>query len=126
MLNHARDKSYILETIIVHSVVKESRRRDRRRTHPKLAVRFDGRIYDTLDWSLGGFSIANYAGKRQPDDQFFVELWSTVGGEMLRTLMTAVVVRSNSRHGVFAAKFVRFHGESFSKLEQIAMQRLRR
>ena len=79
-----------------------------------------------MDWSLGGFSITNYAGKRQPDDQFFVELWSTVDGEVLRTLMTAVVVRSNGRGGILAAKFVRFHGESFSKLEQIAMQRLRR
>lgn len=49
-----------------------------------------------------------------------------MGGEVLRTLMTAVVVRSNGRGGILAAKFVRFRGESFSKLEQIAMHRLRR
>lgn len=89
-------------------------------------MRFDGRCYQTLDWSLGGFSVVDYVGARRPGQQFFVELSGQVNSEVLHTLITAAVVRLDSQAGFLAAEFVHFHGGSFDKLEQIATQRLRK
>lgn len=47
-----------------------NRLRDRRRTpryrRPRLKLRIDGRTYRTVDWSLGGVRISDFAGPLHP------------------------------------------------------------
>ena len=102
-----------------------NRRRDKRRTSPQLDVRFDGKAYKTLDWSMGGFSIKGYYGRRREEDEFPVELSCEVGGKEMTALMIATAVRRDRRTGVFAAYFSRFYDDAFQILEQIATRRLR-
>ena len=102
-----------------------NRRRDKRRTQPQLTVRFDGTTYKTLDWSMGGFAIKGYNGRRREEDEFPVELSCDMGGKVMSTLMIATAVRRDRRTGLFAAYFSRFYDDAFETLEQIATRRVR-
>ncbi len=108
------------------SADRANRRRDKRRTLPQLTVRFDGKTYTTLDWSMGGFAIKGYGGRRREEDEFPVELSAEVSGRELSALMIATAVRRDRKTGLFAAYFSRFYDDAFGILEQIATRRIRR
>lgn len=102
-----------------------NRRRDKRRKEPQLTVRFDGKTYKTLDWSMGGFAIKGYSGRRREEDEFPVELSCDMGGKEMSALMIVTAVRRDLRTGFFAVYFSRFYDDAFETLEQIATRRIR-
>lgn len=104
---------------------RTSRRRDNRLRHIPLTIELEDQHFQAVDWSLGGFRIAGYKGNRIAGDKIVVWVSGEVAGQTLRGRAIGTVVRRDAATGEMAAKFKRFHGDTFEVLEQISLRRLR-
>lgn len=107
------------------AAARASRRRDNRLHHIPLTIELEDQRFPAVDWSLGGFRIAGYKGNRISGDKLVVWVSGEVAGQTLRGRAIATLVRRDAATGEMAAKFKRFHGDTFEVLEQIASRRLR-
>ena len=77
---------------IVGKTILERRKNSRPRL-PSITIVFDGRSYDTTEWTLGGFLIDRYIGDCFVDEVMPVTI----------RVMIAADVSSSARHGRPAA-----------------------
>lgn len=100
------------------------RRRDKRRTSPRLHIRLQDAEYMTENWSLGGFLIDGYAGPLKPGQECSVEISSEVRGKAVTVQADIEVMRIDRDAGELAAHFIRFPPGQFELLEKISTRGL--
>ncbi|MEO5335937.1 MAG: PilZ domain-containing protein [Magnetospirillum sp. WYHS-4] len=103
-------------------VYKDHRRKDMRIPTPELALLVDGRIWRTLDWSLGGFLLRHYRGHLKAGDRFEVRGIGGIGGALAPVFLRARVVRVE-RGGRLAAQFLGLSEAGFETLESLMIHR---
>jgi hypothetical protein len=94
-----------------------NRRRDKRVEARPVQVELEGRRYDTLDWSLGGFLIEGYDGRRRPGEPVMVGLTIKAGDRTYEHVVRAEIVRITGQNGRLAANFVDVDAETLDLLE---------
>ncbi len=103
---------------------QRNRRRDRRRHEPLLSLVLEGHRYETADYSLGGFRLGDYQGRRQLDDEVDVVLDGRVRGQAIRIETRIRVARLGPEPGEFGAEFIGFRAGSFETLEKLMINRV--
>lgn len=103
-----------------------NRRRDRRIEARPIQVELEGRRYDTLDWSLGGFLIDGYDGRRRPGEPVTVGLTVRAGERTYEHVVRAEIVRITGEAGRLAANFIDPDTQTLDLLESWMTGRLLR
>lgn len=101
-------------------------RRDRRIEAISLEIELEKRFYTTVDWSLGGFLIEGYEGRRKPGDIVTIGITVRVGEETYEHAARAGVVRIVEDKKQFAGRFLRLDPATVNTLEGYMTGRLRR
>ena len=103
-----------------------NRRRDRRNILPPIELVIEGEAYSTVNWSLGGFLIAPFAGAADVGDHIQVEIVVRIGDVVRRHRAEAEVVRRHHQRRRLAANYTRLTPETIDTLEGVITGRLRR
>ncbi len=100
------------------------RRSATRFNNPKLCVGIRGKLYQTINWSLGGLLIGDYDGVLVSGDVFELDSIGRAGSKMWPVLVTARVVRTGGESGMeLAAQFLTISAPAFDILEGILLRR---
>jgi predicted component of type VI protein secretion system len=103
-----------------------NRRRDRRVSTVPIAIELEGKVYTSLDWSLGGFLIEGYDGKRRPGQEVTVGIQVVAGETELNHVARAEIVRVDLGTNQLAANFTALDNATLNTLEGWLTGRLRR
>lgn len=103
-----------------------NQRRDKRVSAIPIEIELEGEVYTTLDWSLGGFLIDGYAGRRRPGDEVTITIRVAANEVEFNHVAGAEVVRIDSLGKRLAANFVGLDSETLADLEGWLTGRLRR
>ena len=109
----------------VHTKVEDARR-DRRIDAISLEIELEKQFFTTIDWSLGGFLIEGYEGRRRPGDIIIIGITVKVGEETYEHAARAGVVRFVPDKNQLAARFLRLDAATVNTLEGHMTGRLRR
>ena len=109
----------------VHTKVDDARR-DRRVDMISLEIELEEKCYTTVDWSLAGFLIEGYEGRRRPGDVVTIGITVKVGEETYEHAARAGVVRFVPGKNQLAARFLRLDAATANTLEGHMTGRLRR
>ena len=101
-------------------------RRDRRVNMISIEIELEEQFYTTIDWSLGGFLIEGYEGRRRPVDVVTIGITVKVGEETYEHAARAGVVRFVPGKNQLAARFLRLDAATVNTLEGHMTGRLRR
>lgn len=102
------------------------RRRNRRSALPPVIIEFDQEAYPTVNWSLGGFLVEPYSGRRRSGERLAVTIVVTVGGKEFRHGAKAKVVWRRRDVQQLAAHFHGLPPEAVATLDGLVTGRLRR
>jgi hypothetical protein len=102
------------------------RRRNRRSALPQIEIEIDGETYPTVNWSLGGFLVEPYDGKRKTGDRLTVTIVVKVNTLEFRHQIKAKVARRSRVDGQLAAHFKSIPPEAIDTLDGLITGRLRR
>lgn len=102
------------------------RRRNRRSALPQIEIELDGEAYVTTNWSLGGFMIEPYSGKRKTGDHLTVTIVVKVNDKEFRHQTDAKVARRSRVAGQLAAHLQGIPTEAIDTLDGLITGRLRR
>ncbi len=92
--------------------------------NPKLCVNIRGKLYQTINWSLGGLLIGDYDGVLVHGDTFEIDGLGRAGKQNWPVLITARVVRTGGETGMdLAAQFITISSPAFDILEGILLRR---
>jgi len=92
--------------------------------NPKLCVAVRGKLYQTINWSLGGLLIGDYDGVLVAGDVFEIDSLGRAGKKAWPVLLTARVVRTGGETGMdLAAQFLTISAPAFDILEGILLRR---
>ena len=92
--------------------------------NPKLCVGIRGKLYQTVNWSLGGLLIGDYDGVLVPGDEFEIDSIGRAGKQMWPVMITARVIRTGGETGMdLAAQFLTISAPAFDILEGILLRR---
>ena len=103
-----------------------NRRRDKRVDTWPILIELEGKMYATVDWSLGGFLIDGYDGKRRRGEEITVGILVKAGQSELSHVARAEIVRRNFETGQLAANFMLLDNATLDTLEGWMTGRLRR
>jgi hypothetical protein len=103
-----------------------NRRRDKSVDVRPIQVELEGRRYETVDWSLGGFLIEGYQGDRRPGQPITVGLTVSAGGRVFEHVARAEIVRIHTDTGRLAANFTDLDAAAVDTLEGWLTGRLQR
>lgn len=103
-----------------------NRRRDKRISVVPIQIELEGKVYTAIDWSLGGFLIEGYAGRRRPGDEVMITLQVLASGVEFNHVAQAEVVRIDPLGKQLAANFVGLDAAALGDLEGWLTGRLRR
>lgn len=103
-------------------VFRIDRRRDKRRPVPEIAVRIDGQVGTSLDWSLGGLSVESLHPAYKIGDIVAGELGRAGEGGHWLPFMAQVVRRERLSRGA-GLHFVDLSTECFDFLEAVLRHR---
>lgn len=109
----------------VHTKVEDARR-DRRIDAISLEIELEEQFFTTVDWSLGGFLIEGYEGRRRPGEVVTIGITVKVGEETYEHAARAGVVRFVPDKNQLAARFLRLDPATVNTLEGHMTGRLRR
>ncbi len=109
----------------VHTKVDDARR-DKRIDAISLDIELEDRFYTTVDWSLVGFLIDGYNGRRRPGEVITIGITVKVGEETYEHAARAGVVRFVPGKNQLAARFLRLDARTVNTLEGHMTGRLRR
>ena len=94
-----------------------NRRRDKRVETWPILIELEGKVYPTVDWSLGGFLIDGYDGKRRRGEEITVGILVKAGTEQLSHVARAEIVRRDVLAGHLAANFIGLDNATVDTLE---------
>ena len=103
-----------------------NRRRDKRVETWPILIELEGKVYPTVDWSLGGFLIDGYEGRRRRGEEITVGILVKAGAERLSHVARAEIVRRDVLAGHLAANFIGLDNATVDTLEGWLTGRLRR
>lgn len=103
-----------------------NRRRDKRMETWPILIELEGKVYPTVDWSLGGFLIEGYDGRRRRGEEITVGILVKAGGAELSHVVRAEIVRRSVEAGRLAANFILLDNDTLDTLEGWMTGRLRR
>jgi len=101
----------------------------RRNSRPKLApitIVFDGKSYETTEWTLGGFLIDRYIGDCFVEEVMPVAIRVNAGAQKFEHMGDAQVVRVDRRRLQLAARFIDLDAEAVNTLDGWMTGRLKR
>lgn len=110
---------------IVGTVVA-NRRRDKRVSVVPIRIELEGETYTSLDWSLGGFLIEGYIGRRLPGEEVMIGIQVVAKGVEYDHVARAEIIRVDRHAGQLAANFVSLDDATLNTLEGWLTGRLRR
>jgi hypothetical protein len=99
----------------------DHRRKDMRVPLPVVALLIEGRIHRTIDWSLGGFLIADYRGPLKPGSAIAIRGVGRKPSELIPVHIRARVVRLE-RGGRLAAQFQGLSEAAFEALQSLLLR----
>ena len=102
------------------------RRRNRRSALPPIEIEIDGESYPTRNWSLGGFLVEPYDGRRKTGDKLAVTIIVKVNDREFRHRAKAKVARRSRVESQLAAHFAALPPEAIDTLDGLITGRLRR
>ncbi|MBO6948301.1 MAG: hypothetical protein JJ855_10025 [Rhodospirillales bacterium] len=92
--------------------------------NPKLGIGIRGKLYQTVNWSLGGLLVGDYDGVLVPGDMFEIDSIGRAGKKMWPVMVTARVVRTGGTSGMeLAAQFLTISAPAFDILEGILLRK---
>lgn len=92
--------------------------------NPKLCIAIRGKLYQTINWSLGGLLIGDYDGVLVAGDVFEIDGIGRAGKKNWPVMITARVVRTGGETGMdLAAQFLTISAPAFDILEGILLRR---
>jgi hypothetical protein len=109
----------------VHTKIDDLRR-DKRIDAISIDIELEEKFFTTLDWSLGGFLIDMYEGRRRPGDEVTVGIYVKVGDKTYEHTARAGVVRYVPDRKQLACRFLGLDAASISTLEGHMTGRLKR
>lgn len=104
------------------------RRRHERVTVPALCVELEGRIYRTNNWSMGGFMVDDYEGRRTPGSLFTLYRIASLDGEFADVKVRARVIRADPQQGRLVVSFLAIDETAYAILRDhmaVRMQALK-
>ena len=108
-----------------HTQVQDLRR-DKRIDHISIDIELEAKFFTTLDWSLGGFLIERYEGRRRPGDEITVGIFVRVGDKTYEHVARAGVVRFVPGKNQLACRFLSLEAPVINTLEGHMTGRLKR
>lgn len=97
------------------------RRKDMRVPLPVVALLMEGRVYRTVDWSLGGFLITGYKGPLKAGSAVAVRGIGLKASELVPVHIRARVVRLD-RGGRLAGQFLGLSEAAFEALQGLMLR----
>jgi len=99
-------------------------RKDRRINNPTLAIQIRGKLYQTLNWSLGGMLIGGYEGALVAGATFDIDALGPAGKRLWPVMVRGRVVRTGGETGMeMAAQFLTISAPAFEILEGVLLRR---
>ncbi|WNJ98438.1 hypothetical protein L2D14_11205 [Thalassospiraceae bacterium LMO-JJ14] len=100
------------------------RRTSSRVNNPKLCVTIRGKLYQSINWSLGGILVGDYDGVLVAGDMFEIDSIGRAGKKNWPVLISARVIRTGGETGMdLAAQFITISAPAFDILEGILLRR---
>ncbi|MEE8394020.1 MAG: PilZ domain-containing protein [Rhodospirillales bacterium] len=95
-----------------------------RRRHPRedassICLKFEDRVFSTVNWSLGGFTTDGYEGELSPGSLFNVEAVGSGGKDMKPILIRARVQRFDPSTGHLAVTFLDIDDRAYPILREL-------
>lgn len=103
-----------------------NQRRDKRVSVLPIQIELEGEVYTTVDWSLGGFLIEGYTGRRRPGDEVMIAIKVFASDVEFNHAASAEVVRIDPLGNQLAANFIGLDSAALADLEGWLTGRLRR
>ena len=97
-----------------------------RRLELALRVEIEGKVYKTVDWSLGGFMVEGYEGKLEGGWEVRVESIGLEQGDLVRLGAPAHVVRVDKKKKKLAIAYNGLSSRTYDILEGLTMGKIRR
>lgn len=95
-----------------------------RLNNPTLCIQIRGRLYESLNWSLGGILLGGYNGVLSEGEQFDIDSIGLAGKRLWPVLVNSRVVRIGGENGMeLAAQFLTISAPAFDILEGIMLRR---
>jgi hypothetical protein len=108
-----------------HGARGPEKRKDRRLPLPIFLVTIDGEACESLNWSLSGLLVRDYAGMRNVGEDVLVEVLGRDGDTEMRVSIDAKVVR-RSENGQFAVQFAAMSPPIFEFFERCFSARFKK
>jgi hypothetical protein len=99
-------------------------RRDKRQTDPVLTVTIDGRIHQTVNWSLSGLRISGYSGAHKPGGRVTLNIQQKDPPGTKRILVNAKVIRVDRSKLEMAVKYDGLSQEAYEFFEHCFTEKL--
>jgi hypothetical protein len=103
----------------------EERRGFERVTAPALTVQLDDGLYQTHDWSMGGFMIEGYQGRLSPGALFTLGRIAALDGTLAQVRIRARVVRAEAERQRLSVGFLAVDAEAYAILNAHMAARIR-
>lgn len=103
----------------------EERRRHERVTAPAITIHLDDGLYQTHDWSMGGFMIEGYEGKLSPGALFILRQIAALDGTLAAVKVRARVVRADPGRRRLMVGFLAVDAQAYAILSDHMAARMR-
>ncbi len=103
---------------------KEQRRHERAGV-PVITVAVDGKVYEAVNWSFGGFLIKGYEGNLSPGSLFGITEIGAAGRKMSPVNVRARVTRTNPEEKQLVVTFLDLDGRAYKLLQDFMTERMR-
>jgi hypothetical protein len=103
----------------------EERRRYKRVTAPAITIQVDDMLYQTHDWSMGGFMIEGYEGRLSPGALFTLKRIATLEGNLAPVRVQSRVVRADPDRQRLMVAFLAVDEHAYAILSEHMAERLR-
>lgn len=101
------------------------RRRYERVTAPAITIQIDDVLYQTRDWSMGGFMIEGYKGRLSPGALFILKRIATLEGDLAPVRVRSRVVRADPDRQRLMVGFLTVDQQAYAILCEHMAERLR-